>query len=302
MRAPLRIGVWFDESHIPYGGPSLVLVGTILGLYQQAEEYKTPILILLNKSGDVNWSIGLPTEYESVLAKIPNMWCGPLCLGHHDGEDTIIDTHPVWKHVRNVLFPSAWFRDFICSALPYKDRSQAKHRNYAVWAAGVDIDFFRPKAAPPTQDYFIYYKSQNFNDLHKLHNYLFNHWFGMKGTIITYYNYDANMLRNVANNSKFCIMLDSTETQGLAALEILATGCPMFVIDATIYKGERKATSATSVTCWNRCCGIKSEMSKLETDFPEFIKNLDSYDPRPFVDSYFSYKSSARNLLELLQS
>jgi hypothetical protein len=232
------------------------------------------------------------------------MWCGPLCLGHHDGEvtPTTIDTHPVWNNVRNVLFPSAWFRDFICSALPYKDPLQAKHRKHAVWAAGVDTDFFRPTVIPKSQDYFIYFKSQNFDDLRRLQKYLFNNWFGMKGSILCYYNYDANMLRDAANNSKFCIMLDATETQGLAALEILATGCPMFILDASLYMGTTKTTTATSVTCWNHCCGLKSEISKLETDFPIFIKNLDSYDPRPFVESYFSYKSSARLLLELLQS
>ncbi len=53
----LRIGVWFDPRHAAYGGPTTVLLGTLLGFYQHAEAAGLEILILLNEPGDVNWSV-----------------------------------------------------------------------------------------------------------------------------------------------------------------------------------------------------------------------------------------------------
>ena len=75
---PLRIGVWFQTNHTPYGGPSLVLTGTILGLYKYAEDIGQPIVILLNEQGDVNWALAHTSTPESDAAKMPDLWHGRL--------------------------------------------------------------------------------------------------------------------------------------------------------------------------------------------------------------------------------
>jgi hypothetical protein len=152
-----------------------------------------------------------------------------------------------------------------------------------------------------TQDYFIYFKSQNADHLKTVLKYFFNNMFGMKGTIITYYNYDAHMLRETARSSKFCLMLDATETQGLAALEIMATGCPLFVCDTTTYSNnDILFEGATSVTNMDKRCGMKSSLERLESDFPLFLENLGNYDPRAFVVGDYSFKTAAGRLLALI--
>jgi hypothetical protein len=299
---PLRIGVWFQENHAPFGGPFAVLVGTLLGFIQQAEEKGESVIILLNERGDVNWSLARTRYPESDAFKMPSLWCGPLAFSHADAECTEYTSHPTWQTVHNALFPSEWFRSWVCSGLPYLEAEKAEGRQTAIWAAGVDTDFFSP-ASPvkKTQDYFIYYKSQNAEHLNILLKYLFEHWFGLRGTVVPYYNYDREMLRAAARASKFCILLDNTETQGLATLEILATGCPIFVCDVGAYVGKTKVChGATSVPYWNGSCGTRSSLAKIAEDFPVFIQNLSTYDPRGFATALFSYKASAEILLNLL--
>lgn len=299
--APLRIGIWFQTNHAPYGGPSLVLTGTILGLYQMAEEKGQSILVLLNEMGDVNWALTHTSASESDAAKMPDLWYGPLLFNHNDADCTDYKNHTTWKLCKNVLFPSTWFRAWINTGLPYLDPERAEWRRTAIWPSGIDTDYFSPCDEQKTQDYFIYFKSQNFDDLNKLHGYLFSNWFGMKGTILTYYHYDPAMLRAQARASKFCILLDATETQGLAALEILACDCPLFVLDATTFVGKQKILEgATSVTCWDPCCGIKSSFQNITHDFPVFVKHSALFHPRRWVVANYSFSASAGRLLELI--
>lgn len=292
----IRIGIWFDERHMPYGGPTAVLLGTLLGLFQDAEARGQNLLLLLNESGDLNWDMGPSKDIWQARVVAPNLVVGPFCFQHSDGEldDEERRIHATWIAQPPVIFPSEWFRDWISSTLPFQ--------HSFVWGAGVDTDFFKPGSDEKTQDFFIYFKSQRFEDLANVMAYLFNEYFGIKGTVLTYYHYDREMLRHAARTSRFCIMLDNTETQGLAALEIMACDCPLFVLDTAVYEGVGRSGPATSVTCWDACCGIKSSMSKLREDFPVFLTQFiaRAYTPRVFVERAFSYGAAASCLRDIL--
>jgi glycosyltransferase involved in cell wall biosynthesis len=185
--------------------------------------------------------------------------------------------------------------------LPYLDPVKASGRQTAIWGAGVDTDYFAPATGPKPQDFFIYFKSQQFSDLCDVYKYLFHEWFGLKGSLLMYYYYDHAMLLEATQKSRFCIMLNKTETQGLATLEILATGTPIFVIDVDAYVGNRYTLEgATSVPCWDKRCGMRSTIKTLNDDFPKFIAALDTYKPREFVLEMYSYKAAAGKLLEVL--
>ena len=294
----IRVGVWINPAHFPFGGPSALIVGTLLGL---AEIGAT---VLLNEPGDVNWVPNKLEEWDDVLVKAPNVWCGP-CVFHHADADTAasdLSGHVTWTHVRRAIFPSEWFQMWINIGLPYLDPEKAQGRKSVIWGTGVDTNSFvaRP-LAEKTQDFFVYFKSQNFTDLRDIYRYLFNEWFEMKGHTLTYYYYDHPMLLEAAQKSRFCIMLNETETQGLATLEILATDTPIFVIDVEAYVGSRYTLEgATSVPCWDRRCGMRSKIKTLAEDFPKFIAALPTYRPREFVLESYSYKAAAGKLLEVL--
>ena len=289
----LRIGVWFDERHMAFGGPTVVLLGTILGFFQDAAARDESIRILLNEPGDVNWELGLPKDLPLELAAAPNLVFGPMCFKHSDGELRNPAEHALFAVKGHpVLFASDWFREWVCHAVPFP--------RALTWGAGVDTDFFTPSCEPPSMDFFIYFKSQRYEDLGRINDFLFNEYFGIRGTVLTYYSYDAEMLRNAAQSARFCIMLDRTETQGLAALEIMACGCPLFVLDETVYEGVGRGGPATSVTCWDVSCGMKSSFDRLRTDFPAFLTQLPSYTPRAFVETSYSFAAAAGRLREIM--
>lgn len=304
----LRIGIWFDARHCAYGGPTLVLLGTILGLYQDAVRRNKPILILLNEPGDVNWAVDATENLEYASQKAPNIIIGPACFSSSDVavKADNLENHRIWKHIKHGIVPSMWFGRYISHGLPFLDPKRANGRRLHVWGAGVDVDRFCPdRCFEKTQDYFIYFKSQRYDDLRTIQSYMFTNYFQFRGTILSYYSYTPEMLCEAARRSRFCIMIDRTETQGLASLEIMACDCPLFVLDWTehMYEGDDhvyRFQGASSVPCMDHRCGMKSSWQDLEKDFPTFLSQLSTYTPREYVLESYSFEASARKLRALM--
>jgi len=301
----LRIGVWFDVTHCSYGGPTLVLLGGIMGLIQDAETTGRPIAILLNEPGDVNWIVGRIEEHKYIINTLNNKTViGPMCFSHGDALCKDYTKQLVWQAGQKFIIASEWFKNLVCQGLPFNDIQLANKRTLTVWGSGVDTDFFDKTTIKKTQDYFLYFKSQKYNELSKIHIFLFNNYFKLSGTLLTYYHYDNKMLLEAAQKSRFCIFLSATETQCLAALEIMACDIPLFVIDATSYTIEDITVPATSVTCWDDRCGMKSTMETFDKDFPLFYERLEKgvYKPREFVLESYSFEASAHRLRALLDA
>lgn len=292
----MRIGVWFNPFHLTYGGPSHVLIGTILGFLQLLPN----CIILLNEPGDVNWIMDSTDDYINSVQKSYYSIIGPLVFTGGEGELNEYASHHLWKTGTTFVVPSLWYKHWICNGLPYDKPELAQHRKLHVWGAGVDTLYYSP-SSQKTQDYFIYFKSQVYDDLSDLHNYLFKTYFNLRGSVLVYYNYDKQHLRAAAQQSRFCIMLDRPETQGLASLEIMACDCPLFVIDWHMYTGNRLAIyGASSVPCMDDRCGMKVRKSEYKNKFGTFLTNLPTYKPRDYVLENYSYVAAARNLLALI--
>jgi len=297
----LRIGVWFDSAHCSYGGPTLVLLGGIIGLIQDAEASQTPISILINEPGDVNWIVSHIPDYETVVKSLGNPLIGPMTFSHSDALCKEYTTHDLWKAGNKFIIASEWFKNLISIGLPFNDKEKVQTRSLTVWGSGVNTDFYIP-SDKKTQDYFVYFKSQKYADLKTLNVFLFNNFFKMSGSTLIYYHYDINTLKETAQKSRFCIFLSATETQCLAALEIMACDIPLFVIDTPTYTIEDIEAEATSVTCWDERCGMKTTIDKIETDFLLFYKMMEqgTYKPREFVLEKYSFKAAAHELRKLL--
>lgn len=295
----LRIGVWFDSSHCSFGGPTLVLLGGLTGLLQDAEKTNRPITILINEPGDVNWIVGNMGDYTNIVNYLQNPLIGPMCFSHSDALVKDYSTHILWSAGKRFIIASEWYKNLVSVGLPFNDDTKAEGRTLSVWGSGVDTDFYTPNS-DKTQDYFIYFKSQKYHDLSELHVYLFYEFFKLKGSMLTYYHYDAEMLKDAAQKSKFCFFMSKTETQCLAALEIMACNVPLFVIDTTEYVIEDVQVPATSVACWDDRCGMKSTWATFEKDFPNFIENLEKYRPREFVLEMYSFEAAAHQLRKLI--
>ena len=306
-KTPVRIGIWFEPSHISYGGPAQVLIGTILG-FLQAED---PPVILANEAGDLNWAFDKTQNLAEFEAKTRGLRraIGPMCFTAGDFHVKDPSEHTVWNLGRrgDMLFlaPSFWFAKWISQGLPFYDLEKYQ-RPLAIWGGGVDADWFCPSPVPRhlaiKRDFFVYFKSQNWTELADVHSYLFTHYFRMRGITVQYYYYNHEELRDLAQTSRFCIFMSTVETQGIASLEIMACGCPLFVIDPGQFDHDGYTLKgATSVTCWDdQLCGMKSSMGRMEQDFPSFLTKLNSYIPHEFVERRYSLRASAGHLGNLI--
>jgi hypothetical protein len=299
----VRIGIWFDTSHVPYGGPAHLLLGTILGFYQANPNS----VLLLNEVGDYNWLFSMIPrlqEYKEHTRGYKNV-AGPMIFNAGDALTSSYETNPIWQLGEGedtlYLAPSLWYARWLTHGFPFYDLEHK--RPMVVWGGGVNTERFTPLPKPVQlkHDYFIYFKSQNWDSLRVVYDYLFHNYFKRHGPVLTYYFYSTEELLEAAQNSKFCIVLGGTETQGLASLEIMSCGCPLFVLDTTEFVQDGVGMSgATSVTCWDSSCGMKSSLETMKTDFPVFLEHLETYRPREFVEREYSWKASAGKLLHYM--
>ena len=299
---PTRIGIWFNPAHTAFGGPAQVLIGTLLGFLQTPD----PPLILLNSPGDLNWLVDTPASWIDFTLGTRGLKraLGPLLFSAADAHITDPNTSPVWllgeRQFSLYLAPSTWFGSWVSHGMPFYDL--AHRRPMMVWGAGVNTDFFRP-LKKKVHSFFIYFKSQRWSELAKVHEYMFRNYFRMHGPTLVYYFYSHEELLAAATGAEFCIYMGPVETQGLAALEIMACGCPLFVLDVCEFSnGGITTQQATSVCCWDARCGRKSSIASMAEDFPRFLADLGTFEPRAFVEERYSWKAAAERLRRAMEA
>lgn len=291
----MEIGLWLHIGHFAAGGPTAVIIGFMIGIKQIIPS----ATILINEPGYINFQLfGKDRDirlYPTNTIFGPN----PIPLQYIGIEDPNDDL--VWRYATNLTFSSMWVLNWLSQKFPIQQAIEDGTKNINLWEAGIDTDYFTPTDIPKTQDFFIYYKSQNMSDIEGIWNFLFHNYYGIKGSLLCYHFYKPEMLREAARSSKFCIMLDNEETQGLAAIEIMACNCPIFCIDRTYYVNGTNAMegSVTSIVSWSSACGLKSTKEEWKSDFPTFLANLSSYTPAEFAHTNYTYKESARKLMNI---
>lgn len=127
----------------------------------------------------------------------------------------------------------------------------------------------------------------------------------------TEHEYIAALLR-----AKCGVWLGSTESQGFALMEAMATGLPLIVLDATslddnVHKNDVPVpyfprtfigSGATSAPYFNKSCGLKILPEAFTGGLlSELFENIEDYDPSSYVRSSFSLRQSALRLLQIVQ-
>lgn len=117
---------------------------------------------------------------------------------------------------------------------------------------------------------------------------------------LEYGNYNQKDFKEVLSEVKYCIIIDNTESQGIAIQEMMASNKPLFVWDQIIWDhmGEDYQCSATSVPYWSNECGeIVKDILEFEEKFENFRSNLENYFPQKYVMENLSPKTSVKILL-----
>jgi hypothetical protein len=103
--------------------------------------------------------------------------------------------------------------------------------------------------------------------------------------------------------SRFCFLVNGSESQGIAVQEMMSSNVPLFVWDVSEWndQGEEYKVPCSSVPYWDETCGEKFYYeNEMEETFSKFYDKISSYRPREFVEKNLSYKRSIKILMEIL--
>ena len=191
-----------------------------------------------------------------------------------------------------IVAPSQWVSDLFSKYFNLNKN--------LIWPVGIyapDID------NNPTIDCLIYYKNRPPEHLEYIKSMLSNR--RLTHTQLAYGSYSQQDFKQALSSVKFCIIIDNTESQGIAIQEMMAVNKPLFVWDQPIWDhmGEQYTVSASSVPYWSSECGEKViDISQLESGFNKFIDNLKNYTPKDYVNRELSPQKSIQILTDYYAS
>lgn len=128
---------------------------------------------------------------------------------------------------------------------------------------------------------------------------------GLRYTTIRYRHYDHDTYKALLQRSRSMIFLCEHETQGLAYQEALASNVPIlawengFWLDPDREKYDPNPVPASSVPYFSPICGERfPDFAAFPATFARFWANLDTYQPRTFVQNELSLDGSAQRYLQ----
>ncbi len=278
--------LYYTDNHF-IGGPSKVVNNLKLGLSllnENVEENPND----LNPLKKVLFTQPHHKITEHDLSKIiigPNICVLPIDL-----------SFVLHQKYHKILTPSLWVYN--------KYKRWISEEKLEVWPVGIDTELFKNTSKDEKKyDCLIYKKNRSDEELAFVMELLteFNQTFN----VIQYGSYNEQMFLDSISKSKYCFMLDNTESQGIATQEILSSNLPMFVWDMDFWdhRGEEYKVPATSVPYWNDCCGEKtSEKDHIKDLFSQFLSRQKHYSPRYYIVENLNLKKSALKLLNLYDS
>ena len=146
-------------------------------------------------------------------------------------------------------------------------------------------------------DCLIYHKNRSQEDLDYVKELLDRR--RLSYTQLQYGSYTQDNFRQALSSCKFCVIIDNTESQGIAIEEMMAAGKPLFVWDTPVWDhmGQEYAVPASSVPYWSYECGEKTaDKDALDLSLDHFLSRLLTYTPRDFVTRELSPEATVKIL------
>ena len=248
-------------------GPGKVVTNLILGLEKSGIEFKTnqpPLpddkLLILQETQLLYQN----TNNEKVIG--PNICTLP-----------IDNQYVMGQNYKKIIVPCQWVKDLYMKWLP-EDK-------IFVWPVGIDSDKFYDMSKEEKQiDCLVYFKRRNESELKSVLDFLNKN--NQTYEIIKYGSYSEKDFINTLKKSKYGIVIDKCESQGIAIEEMMSTNLPLLVWDTITWddRGEEYSVPATSVPYWDDTCGIKfNSFDELNNSFIYFIDNKNKFKPREFI-------------------
>ncbi len=191
------------------------------------------------------------------------------------------------------VVPSLWVQKFYIANL------QMAPDRVKIWAAGIDSNKWKPSAI--TRDSVLIYVKGNFVDFASQLAIAMQKY-GYKSVILKYGDYSQTEYFDLLNNSRFAIFLTGTESQGIAQFQSWSMNVPTLVLRRTKYRSDKLGgteVEASSSPYLTSTTGRFFDGPHDTASVGEFLKDLDSFSPRFWVESRYSTSISSRNFLDL---
>ena len=148
-------------------------------------------------------------------------------------------------------------------------------------------------------DCLIYHKNRSQEDLDYIKELLERR--RLSYTQLQYGSYTQDNFRRALASVKFCVIIDNTESQGIAIQEMMGAGKPLFVWDTPVWDhmGQEYAVPASSVPYWDAMCGEKViEKDALDLSLDNFLGKIFTYTPKDFIDRELSPQATVKILTD----
>lgn len=191
-----------------------------------------------------------------------------------------------------IITPSQWVADLY---IKFFNVNGTLNWPVAIYAPDIDNNI--------TTDCLIYYKNRPVEHLQTILDFFEKK--GITYTGLEYGNYTQEEFIESISSVRFCVIIDNTESQGIATQEMMAVNKPIFVWDQTIWDhmGSEYMVPATSVPYWSDECGVKiTSANQLEESFDQFYSNLSNYSPKDFIERELSAQKTVQILLDHYES
>ena len=278
------LNVFYRDSHLQgrMSGPRKVIENLIRSL----EDTNTPFAINQEKYENnlfLHWDSHHVQRYQSLKNK-DKLLVGPQFWPFSSESSQLTE-------YGKVIAPSKWVSDLFVKHFDIKT---------LIWPVAI----YAPEVKDSIKtDCLIYYKNRPEDHLLKVTNFLEQR--GISYTGLQYGNYTQEEFIESLSEVKYCVIIDNTESQGIAIQEMMAVNKPLFVWDQTVWDhmGQEYAVPATSVPYWSDECGERvTSFDEFEEKFEKFQNELENYHPKDFYKRELSPHQSIQILLDYYAS
>lgn len=280
----MTVGLYFKENtngqlRMDMPGPDKVVYNLIKGLQSMNVDY------LINQDGDVNVIL---QNVSRLYGDLSNCFLGPNIATLPKDVVTLLN----YNSYRKIIVPSVWVKNLYSNWIPSE--------KIEIWSVGIDTEKFNKSASEKVYDFLIYFKRRNSNELNQIIEILNKK--NKSFVLIQYGQYNEDYFIESISKSKFGIVIDGTESQGVALQEIMSCDLPLIVWDVEYWMdgGDSCKCSATSVPYFDKRCGLKFySIEEFDTIYEIFINN--KYSPREFILENLSIEKTTEDLIQIIK-
>lgn len=197
------------------------------------------------------------------------------------------------QQYKKTIVPSEWVKKLYMKWLP-EDK-------LVVWPVGIDTDLFSDKSnQTKSNDCLIYFKRRSQDELNTVKQLLTSK--GQTFEVIEYGRYNEQQFIETISRSRYGIVLDNTESQGVAIEEMLSCNLPLLVWDVTHWsdRGPQHKVEATCIPYFDDRCGVSfTNWSDIETSYTNFINSLNAFNPREYILENLTLEKCAQDLIDI---